>query len=95
MVRNPSAKHLVVYGDELACLEFEAALPRQALGSSGVASKKGIAAGVRQLMTTGTLPWPGRGSVGRAVAGSDLSREELSVTTKLWNRDHGHQLGPN
>ncbi len=29
--------------------------------------------------------------VGRAVADSDLSREEVFVTTKLWNRDHGRQ----
>jgi diketogulonate reductase-like aldo/keto reductase len=29
--------------------------------------------------------------VGRAVADSDLSREELFVTTKLWNTDHGRQ----
>ena len=29
--------------------------------------------------------------VGRAVVDSDLSREELFVTTKLWNKDHGRQ----
>ncbi len=29
--------------------------------------------------------------VGRAVTESDLSREEVFVTTKLWNRDHGRQ----
>jgi len=28
--------------------------------------------------------------VGKAIADSGISREELFVTTKLWNEDHGH-----
>jgi 2,5-diketo-D-gluconate reductase A len=28
--------------------------------------------------------------VGRAIRGSDIPREEIFVTTKLWNRDHGY-----
>jgi 2,5-diketo-D-gluconate reductase A len=33
-------------------------------------------------------------AIGRAIAKSGISREELFVTTKLWNSDHGRDAAP-
>lgn len=59
------------------------------------AATVGVALDAGYLSIDTAAAYDNEEGVGRAVAGSDLSREELFVTTKLWNRDHGHQLGPN
>ncbi|WAH56419.1 aldo/keto reductase [Pseudomonas silvicola] len=50
-------------------------------------SKAALAAGYRHIDTA--MIYGNEAGVGRAVAESDLAREEIFVTTKLWNADQG------
>ena len=47
-----------------------------------------LAAGYRHIDTA--MIYGNEEGVGRAIAGSGIPREEIFVTTKLWNEDHGH-----
>jgi 2,5-diketo-D-gluconate reductase A len=51
-----------------------------------------FAAGYRHV-DTATI-YGNEDGVGRAVAASGLSRDEVFVTTKLWNTDHGAERAP-
>jgi len=50
-------------------------------------SKAALAAGYRHIDTA--MIYGNEAGVGRAVAESDLAREEIFITTKLWNADQG------
>lgn len=50
-------------------------------------SKAALAAGYRHIDTA--MIYGNEAGVGRAVAESDLAREEVFITTKLWNADQG------
>lgn len=70
------------------------AIPRVGLGvwQSGGATKKAVAAalasGYRHVDTAAV--YGNEAVVGAALAESDVPREQLFVTTKLWNSDHGY-----
>ncbi|WP_062214055.1 aldo/keto reductase [Streptomyces sp. NBRC 109706] len=53
-----------------------------------VAVGQALAAGYRSIDTAAI--YGNEEGTGRALASSGLPREELFVTTKLWNTDHGH-----
>ncbi|QKZ04472.1 MULTISPECIES: aldo/keto reductase [Pseudomonas] len=50
-------------------------------------SKAALAAGYRHIDTA--MIYGNEAGVGRAVAESDLAREQIFITTKLWNADQG------
>ncbi len=50
--------------------------------------KNAIACGYRHIDTAAA--YQNEGSVGRAVRESGVNRDELFITTKLWNSDHGY-----
>ncbi|WP_277962557.1 aldo/keto reductase [Pseudomonas sp. RIT-To-2] len=50
-------------------------------------SKAALAAGYRHIDTA--MIYGNEAGVGRAVAESDLAREKIFITTKLWNADQG------
>ncbi|WP_455925744.1 aldo/keto reductase [Pseudomonas putida] len=50
-------------------------------------SKAALAAGYRHIDTA--MIYGNEAGVGRAVADSDLPREQIFITTKLWNADQG------
>lgn len=52
------------------------------------AVEEALAAGYRHIDTAAA--YRNEVGVGAAIAASDIPREELFVTTKLWNSDHGH-----
>lgn len=52
------------------------------------AVRQAIDAGYRSIDTAAM--YNNEREVGRAVAASDVPREELFITTKLWNSDHGY-----
>jgi diketogulonate reductase-like aldo/keto reductase len=70
------------------------AIPRVGLGvwQSGGATKKAVlaalAAGYRHIDTAAV--YGNEAIVGAAIAESGIPREQLFVTTKLWNNDHGY-----
>lgn len=51
-------------------------------------SKAALAAGYRHIDTA--MIYGNEAGVGRAVAESDLPREQIFITTKLWNADQGY-----
>lgn len=51
-------------------------------------SKAALAAGYRHIDTA--MIYGNEAGVGRAVADSELPREEIFITTKLWNADQGY-----
>ncbi|UED87234.1 aldo/keto reductase [Streptomyces profundus] len=53
-----------------------------------IAVGQALAAGYRSIDTAAI--YGNEEGTGRALASSGLPREELFVTTKLWNTDHGH-----
>lgn len=59
--------------------------PQETVG----AVEQALAAGYRHL-DTATI-YKNEAGVGRAVAQSGLAREELFITTKLWNTDQGYE----
>ncbi len=70
------------------------AIPRVGLGvwQSGGATKKAVtaalAAGYRHVDTAAV--YGNEAIVGAAIAESSVPREEVFITTKLWNNDHGY-----
>jgi diketogulonate reductase-like aldo/keto reductase len=70
-------------------------IPQVGLGvwQSGGATKKAVAAalqaGYRHFDTAAV--YGNEGSVGTAIAESGVPRDQIFVTTKLWNNDHGYE----
>ncbi|WP_460303204.1 aldo/keto reductase [Actinocorallia aurea] len=71
------------------------AMPRQGFGVWQVGDDEAVTAvglaldaGYRSIDTASA--YGNERGVGRAVRESDLPREDVFVTTKLWNADHGH-----
>jgi len=71
-------------------------MPVLGLGTYGLTGRKGVqamqdalAVGYR-LLDTARL-YANEREVGLAIRGSGVPREEVFVTTKLWNRDHGYE----
>ncbi len=55
------------------------------------AVKGALAAGYRLIDTA--MIYQNEAGVGRAIRGSGIPREEIFVTTKLWNTDQGYESG--
>lgn len=72
------------------------AIPRLALGVYLISSGKSCETAVRTALDAGcrhidTAAFYGNeDSVGKAILASGIARDEIFVTTKLWNSDHGN-----
>ncbi len=81
--------------DSTIALNDGHAMPRLGLGVWQISSGKSCEAAVRGALEVGyrhidTASFYGNEeSVGKAIRASGIPREEIYVTTKLWNSDHG------
>ena len=72
------------------------AMPRLGLGVWLISSGKGCESAVRAALDAGyrhidTAAFYGNEeSVGKAIRDSGIARDEIYLTTKLWNSDHGN-----
>lgn len=81
-------RYLLLNGAEIPCVGFGTwQMPDDQTGIDAV--KAALAAGYRHIDTAAI--YGNERSVGKAVAQSGIPREEIFITSKLWNADHGYE----
>ncbi len=86
-MRSLNDKYLMNNGQQIPCLGFGTYLARNGIEAYN-ATLEALKTGYRHIDTAAI--YKNEESVGKAVKDSKINREEIFVTTKLWNADQGY-----